>query len=58
MIVGALLGCANARSTVIYAHIAHDPAQAAANRTSEAIAAALAGKPHAEVIPIQRKATQ
>jgi integrase len=44
LIVGALLGHANARSTSIYAHIAHDPARSAADRAAGAIAAAMGGR--------------
>ena len=44
LMVGALLGHSNARSTAIYAHIDHDPAKAAANRASANVANALAGR--------------
>lgn len=43
LIVGAMLGHANARSTASYAHIAIDPAIRAANRVSNAIGTALSG---------------
>jgi len=43
LMVGSLLGHANARSTQIYAHIAHDPARLAADRVTGPIAAALRG---------------
>ncbi len=43
LMVGALLGHANARSTAIYAHIAHDPARLAADRVTAPIAEALGG---------------
>lgn len=43
LIVGAVLGHANPRSTAGYAHIAVDPAIEAADRVSNAIGAALAG---------------
>lgn len=41
LMVGSLLGHSNARSTQIYAHIAHDPARLAADRATAGIAAAL-----------------
>jgi integrase len=41
LIIGSLLGHANARSTQIYAHIAEDPARSAANRATAPIATAL-----------------
>ena len=44
LMVGALLGHSNARSTAIYAHVDHDPAKAAANRASANVANALAGR--------------
>jgi len=43
LMVGSLLGHANARSTQIYAHIAHDPARLAADRVTGPIAVALGG---------------
>jgi len=45
LMVGALLGHANARSTQIYAHISHDPARLAADRVTAPIAAALGRAP-------------
>jgi len=41
LLVGSVLGHANARSTAIYAHVAHDPARLAADRATAGIAAAL-----------------
>lgn len=41
LMIGSLLGHANARSSQIYAHIAYDPARLAADRISAPIAAAL-----------------
>lgn len=41
LMVGALLGHSNARSTAIYAHIAHDPARLAADRAIGPLATAL-----------------
>lgn len=49
---GALLGHANARSTSIYAHMQQAPARSAADRVVGPIAAALSGKPAAEVVPL------
>ncbi len=54
---GAILGHSNARSTAIYAHVQRDPAKQAAGRAVGPIAAALAGRPAAKVVPIKRKAT-
>jgi hypothetical protein len=45
LVIGAVLGHANPRSTAVYAHIARDPAQRAADRVSAAIGEALGGKP-------------
>lgn len=44
LLVGAILGHANARSTAIYAHVDRDPARLAADRATAGIAAAL-GRP-------------
>lgn len=44
-LTGAILGHSNMRSTMIYAHVEHDPARKAANRVGRKIAAALAGNP-------------
>jgi len=41
LMVGSILGHANARSTQIYAHIAHDPAKLAADRATGPLAEAL-----------------
>ena len=43
-LTGAILGHANARSTALYAHVQNDPSRRAADRVSNWIAAALAGK--------------
>ena len=43
LMIGAVLGHANARSTAIYAHVDHDPARLAANRITDPIAQALFG---------------
>lgn len=43
-LTGAILGHANMRSTMIYAHVQHDPSRRAANRVGKTIAAALAGQ--------------
>ena len=47
---GVLLGHANARSTSNYAHMQNEPARKAADRVRGPIAAALGGKPAAEVV--------
>ena len=44
LMIGSLLGHANARSTQIYAHVAHDPARLAADRVTAPIAEALGRK--------------
>jgi integrase len=41
LMVGSILGHANARSTQIYAHVAHDPARLAADRATGPLAEAL-----------------
>lgn len=41
LMVGSILGHANARSTQVYAHIAHDPARMAADRATGPLAEAL-----------------
>ena len=43
-LTGAILGHSNMRSTMIYAHVQHDPSIKAANRVGECVAAALAGE--------------
>lgn len=50
-LTGAILGHANLRSTMIYAHVQHDPKIKAANRVGKRLASALAG----EVKPVARK---
>jgi integrase len=44
LMIGAILGHSNARSTAIYAHVSHDPARIAADRITGPIADALAGR--------------
>jgi integrase len=44
LLVGAILGHSNARSTAIYAHVDRDPARLAADRATAPIAAALSGR--------------
>lgn len=41
LLIGSLLGHSNARSTAIYAHVAHDPARLAADRATGPLADAL-----------------
>lgn len=50
LIVGAILGHANARSTAIYAHVSLDPAIEAANRVSGSISEALSKRPAANIV--------
>ena len=49
---GAILGHGNQRSTEIYAHLQREPALRAADRAIAPIAAALEGKPAAEIVPL------
>ena len=44
LLLGAVLGHANPRSTAIYAHVSRDPAKLAADRITGALAAALNGR--------------
>lgn len=53
LMVGSLLGHANARSTAIYAHISHNPARMAADRVTAPIAEAL-GRP----VPIRKEESE
>jgi hypothetical protein len=55
-IVGKLLGHARPETTNRYAHLAPDPAQAAANRTGERLHALLSGAPPAAVVPLRKNA--
>jgi integrase len=54
-VIGALLGHRSTLTTARYAHLADDPLRAVADRASGSIAAALAGKPAAEVVPLERR---
>ena len=54
--IGALLGHNRAETTQRYAHLSDDPVREAAKRIDSKIAAALDGKPLAEVVPIERGA--
>lgn len=55
LIVGAVLGHANPRSTAGYAHVAVDPAIQAADRLSNAIGAALAGTMDTKVVSLTER---
>ncbi len=54
LVIGALLGHHDAKTTQRYAHLQDDPIRAAANRISGTIAAAMAGK-SASVMPIETR---
>jgi integrase len=56
-IVGKLLGHARPETTNRYAHLAPDPARAAANRTGERLAALLTGASPAEVVALAKRST-
>ena len=52
-IIGKLLGHADVKTTARYAHFADDPVKQAANRISNSIAAAMNGKPSAEIVQLK-----
>ncbi len=54
-IIGKLLGHADPKTTARYAHIADDPVKAAADRISGSIAAAMEGKPEAEIVNFKNR---
>lgn len=54
LVIGALLGHRDAKSTHRYAHLSDDPLQAAADRISERIAAALTAKGGGEVVEMKK----
>lgn len=55
-VIGALLGHNRAETTRRYAHLSDDPIREASERIDSKIAAALDGKPLAEVVPIEQGA--
>ncbi|HEV3073406.1 MAG TPA: tyrosine-type recombinase/integrase [Thermoanaerobaculia bacterium] len=55
-VIGALLGHKQPITTARYAHLANDPLRAAADRITGEIAAALDGRPLAEVLPLRNTA--
>ena len=57
-LTGAILGHANARSTALYAHVQNDPSRRAADRVSNWIAAALAGKSPSRRVARSKKQTR
>jgi integrase len=57
-IVGKLLGQKQAATTARYAHLDADPLHRAVNTIGATIAAALDGKPSAEIIPLKSKVGQ
>lgn len=50
--IGAILGHADVKTTSRYAHLADDPVKAAANGIAETVAAALNGRPSAQVVSL------
>lgn len=54
-IVGKLLGHTQSRTTSRYAHLDADPLRRASDKIGGAIAAALDGRPKAEVVPLKEK---
>jgi integrase len=54
LVVGAILGHANPRSTSVYAHVAQDPAKRAADRIAATVDAAMGGHRRAEVVVLKR----
>jgi len=54
-VIGALLGHRNVATTARYAHLDRDPVRLVADRAAGSIAAALAGKPAAEIVPLERR---
>jgi hypothetical protein len=54
LLIGAILGHRDSKTTQRYAHLSNDPVKAAADRTSGSIAAALAGG-RSEVIQLPKR---
>ena len=54
IVIGSLLGHSRAETTRRYAHLSDDPVREASERIDATIAAALDGKPPAEVVPLRR----
>jgi integrase len=52
-IIGKMLGHTQAQTTARYAHLASDPVKQAAATVAERIAAAMAGQPSADVVPLR-----
>jgi integrase len=52
--IGKLLGHADVKTTLRYAHLADDPLKAAARKISDSIGASMEGRPEALVVPIRR----
>lgn len=53
-LIGKLLGHADVKTTARYAHLAEDPVKEAAKRIGNTIAAAMDGRPTAQVVPLKR----
>jgi integrase len=56
VMIGRLLGHRNTVTTARYSHLADDPVRAVADRAADSIAAALAGRLGARILPLPRKA--
>jgi integrase len=54
-VIGALLGHRHVSTTQRYAHLTDHPLKVVADRAAGSIAAALAGKPAAEILPLERR---
>lgn len=54
VILGSILGHANAATTARYAHLHQDPRKAAAERIAGQISASMNGKPEADLLPFKR----
>jgi integrase len=53
-LIGKLLGHADVKTTARYAHLAEDPVKEAAKRIANTIAAAMEGRPAAQVMPLKK----
>jgi integrase len=53
-VIAKLLGHTDVKTTARYAHLADDPVKQAAARIANSIAAAMNGKPSAEIVPLRK----